>query len=276
MEPGELWAYRATFRDPLEPVRFVRHRRGTNKRNAYCLVRFENPDADGLETWVPTGRLKCPWADAEAFQEDEKLWSAVIGASMDSPGVIDAVETVLLDLLPEGYWANVPPPKALMHVSGSGVHGFRDLKGLSKLTGISVEQLCGEPTAFEHDGTWVVPLPTALSIAKKIASMDPATVLHQVERDERELAAKEEDWRLRGPRSGPDRQTEAEWDVQRQSCALRRQWVGVDAIQLRDEALAAQQEAARLRNLVIWAIKKLAGYGHKSSAETLRRNLDAG
>lgn len=276
MEANEIWAYRETGKHPLQPVRFLRHRRNTNKRNAHVQIRFEDPDADGLETWVPTGRLKCLWADAEAFEENERRWLAVIKASRDSAGVVDAVESVVCALMPDETWARVSPPKSLVHSSGKGVFGFRNLEALSEVTGLPVEQLSGEPTAFYDEGVWVVPLPTALSVAKRLAPLDPLTILREVEGEERQLAAREESWRLRGPRSGPDEQTRDDWDVQRQSFALRREWVGEESITLRDEAIAAQQEAERLRNLVTWAIKKLAGYGHKSSAETLRRNLDAG
>lgn len=274
MEPDELWAYRETGKHPLVPVRFLRHGRGTNKRNAYCLVRFEDSAADGLESWVPTGRLKCLWPDAEAFRANELRWAGVLEASRDSPGVVIAVDAVILDLLPEGMWSDSSRPGS--HSLYEGLYGFRNLEALSELTGIPVDELRGEPSAFQYEEGWVVPLPTAIRVAERLAPLDPATVLRLVEREERQLVEEEEDWRLRNPSSGPGRQWEAEWDERRRSFALRRNWIGEESISLRGQALVAQEESEWLRGLVVWAIKKLAGYGHKSSAETLRRNLDAG
>ncbi|MCY1249599.1 hypothetical protein D9M72_631470 [compost metagenome] len=39
--------------------------------------------------------------------------------------------------------------------------------------------------------------------------------------------------------------------------------------------MEGRQEIERLRSLAEWGIAKLSGYGHKSSAETLKRNLEA-
>ena len=271
MEADEIWAYRETGKHPLVPVRFIRHRRNTNKRNAHSQIRFEDPDADGLEAWVPTGRLKCLWADAEAFRANELSWSAVLDASREREGVIMAIDEVVMALLPDENWGHDPRTS---HRADDGIYPLRDIESLSKLTNLSVDELRGEPSAFELDGTWIVPVATALSVAERLAPLDPSAVLRGVERDERELAALEEDWRLRGPASGPDRQTEDHWEERRLSFALRRKWIGEESNSLRDQALAAQQESERLKGLVEWAIGKLDHYGHGPSSATLQRYLD--
>ncbi|MCF3137651.1 hypothetical protein LRQ04_00140 [Paenarthrobacter sp. AR 02] len=152
---------------------------------------------------------------------------------------------------------------------------FRDITTLSTLTGLSADELCGEPTAFKEGDTWVVPARTAWAIAEKVAERVAGPIIEGVERDERELSSEQRHWKLLTPNREPDKQTEESWERRRESIRYRREWIGAENNSLRQQALNAESEAERLRGLVEWGISKLAGYGHKSSAETLRRNLGA-
>lgn len=275
MEPGELLAYRKRAIDPLEPVTYLRHRRGNAKKDMYSLVRFESEDADGREEWVPDGRLKCPWDEAEKFEAVERQWAPVLLASRIDRATEEATWRVLEVALLDGLLGNTCPPAHVPNQSSSSWYSFVNLDSLSELTGIAVDVLRGDPTSFEQDGEWVLPASTAALIAEKLAARDPAPILKQVERDEQELEAEQRHQKMVNPHSSPPQGFLQGWEEREASCRLRRQWVGADSVNLRQQALDSEQEIERLRGLVEWSIGKLEGYGHKSSAQTLRRYLGA-
>jgi hypothetical protein len=268
MEINEIWAYRKTGKHPLEPVRFLKHRRGTTARNKAAQVRFEDPEADGREEWVPTGRLKCSWEDAEAFVAKERRWAKVRAASRTGESLLYAMD-IVLELMPDENTATTGTPGPV-----DGVVEFQNPATLAVATGLSEAVLCGAPESFEQDGVWVVPLATGLAIAQRLAAMNPDIVLMGVERQERELQDEQREWEIRNPYSTRGRQSQDWYEARILSLKIRREWVGEESNRLRHEAVAAQEEVNRLRRALEWAIKKLDGYGHKSSSATLQRYLD--
>lgn len=268
MEPHEIWAYRKTGKHPFEPVRFLKHRRGTTATNRYSLIRFEDPEADGREEWVPTGRLKCSWGGAEAFVEKERRWAKVRAASVISEGVFHAMQTVL-ELMPDENAAT-----AGNGGRADGVVEFQYPATLSAVLGLPESVLCGEPESFEQDGVWVVPAATGLAIAQRLAAMNSDLVLVGVEHEERRSLDEQRLWKLLNPHSTPGRQAQEWSEALILSFKIRREWVGEESNRLRHDAIASQEEVERLRGAVEWAIKRLDGYGHKSSSATLQKYLD--
>ncbi|SDP74229.1 hypothetical protein SAMN04487914_13253 [Arthrobacter sp. ok909] len=266
MEPNEIWAYRETGKHPLEPVRFLRHRRNTNKSNAHAQIRFEDADADGLETWVPTGRLKCLWADAEAFTARELRWAELRRVSMVGEDVEHAA-AVVLDAL--------TPLDVLGSSAGAGgtyEYAIKDVSTLSRLCGIPEIELTSAPTAFEEDGNFMVPFQTAERVARALAGKHPEAVLRVVVREERDLEEKQLEWRQRG--SPPRGEQSEDWDeALRRSFEIRREWVGAEANTFQAEVLASHGEVQELRDLVEYAAKFLQANGHTTVAAKLRRSL---
>jgi hypothetical protein len=98
-QEGEAWAYRARYRDPL--VQVVVEKIGS-RRPPRILVRFIDPEFEGLEDWIPPARLKVPWADAADYEARERRWDAVLATSEEADErEIDAAGTVLEKLVPE-------------------------------------------------------------------------------------------------------------------------------------------------------------------------------
>ncbi|NWL13488.1 hypothetical protein DM793_19680 [Paenarthrobacter nitroguajacolicus] len=274
MEPGELWAYRKRAVDPLEPVTYLRHRRGDQPKHKYSLVRFEAEDADGREEWVPDGRLKCPWSEAKHFEAEERKWIPLIKASDIDWGTNAAITLVLEAALPDEIWGDVQPPTHLPDHAERWL-ALRDLQQLADFTGLTLADLCSDPLSFQQGDSWVVPANTAYAIAEKLAPREPEVILKHVEDAERELKAKKKHWEQLSPGTEPWPATRNSWDSTETTCRLLREWIGRENNDLRKQALDADQEIDRLRGLVEWGIGKLAGFGHKASAETLRRNLGA-
>ena len=267
MEPGELWAYRETGKHPLVPVRFIRHRRGTNKRNAHAQIRFEDLDADGLEVWVPTGRLKCLWTDAEAFAARERRWAEVNRESTVSQD-IDWAVGVTLDAVTDGLIVGCGRSDCI------SPYEIQDVAALSRLCGIPEAELTSAPTAFEEGGSFIVPFKTAARVAETLAAQHPAVVLHGVEREERDFEERQSEWRQRG--SPPKGRQSEDWDEALQrSFQMRREWAGEQANTLQAELSAARIEVQRMRGLVDSAAKMLQANGHATSAGKLRSYLQS-
>jgi hypothetical protein len=265
MDTGELWAYRETGKHPLEPVRFLKHRSETARKPRYSFVRFESPEAEGLEDWVPDGRLKCLWEDAEAFAAREQKWAAVNRESTIAQGINVAV-AVTLDALAQGL---------IVGCGGSDCispYEIEDVSALSLLCGIPETDLTSAPTAFEEGGRFIVPFETAARVAKTLARKHPDAVLRAVERGERGFEEEQLEWRQRG--SPPKGKQLDDWDeALRLSFEMRREWIGAQANALNAELLAARSETQQMRELVESAAKMLKANGHTTSAARLRSYL---
>lgn len=266
-EVGEEWAYRKRAIDPLERVVYLKHRSEIAKKPKYSLVRFESPEAEGLEEWVPDGRLKCLWPEADAFASRERRWEAVAKASYVDDGLelaIDAVMTI----------SELDAFASAETKMGQYAFEISDLEAVSTFGEIGVEELISDPTSFEENGHWIIPLAPGLPIVKKLAAINAYELIRDVEREEQKFEDDERRDRQLYPRYEKGRQEKESNEAMLRSFRLRREWAGEDNNWLRRDALTAEAEVERLRDLVEWAIKKLEGYGHKPSAATLRKNLD--
>lgn len=264
MEPGQIWAYRETGKHPLVPVRFLRRRRGTGRKYQYSLVRFEAPEADGLEEWVPDGRLKCHWADAEAFLAREKRWTKLQAASKADEATHHAVDAILIELDPQGLMPDA---------DAEGVREILDAAALSELSGILESALTSEPEGFWEGGKFQAPVATAIEVAKALARRYPDVVLRSVEREESDLYEQESRWRQLGCPTR-SRQSAAWDDALRRSFEMRREWVGEHTVAFNAELLTAHMKIQQLSELVEYAAKMLKANGHTTTAAKLMRALN--
>ena len=65
-------------------------------RAGKAKIRHADGDLDGLEEWVPTRTLRCPWGERQAFLRDESRWNALQEAAAGDydPEVEEAISTV--------------------------------------------------------------------------------------------------------------------------------------------------------------------------------------
>ena len=73
VEVGQRYAYREppdTWLKPLLPVEVLKL--GPTPRSGKVRVRWLGGEWEGLDVWVPHRRLVVPWADVDAFLEDER------------------------------------------------------------------------------------------------------------------------------------------------------------------------------------------------------------
>jgi hypothetical protein len=91
---GRCYAQRAQPHDatcPLHKVTFIGPAKAGKAR-----IRHAHGELDGLDEWVPTRTLVCPWGERQAFLRDESRWNAVHHAAdrdLD-PVVAEAISTV--------------------------------------------------------------------------------------------------------------------------------------------------------------------------------------
>ncbi|SDP44137.1 hypothetical protein SAMN04487914_111121 [Arthrobacter sp. ok909] len=230
-------------------------------------MRFEDPDAKGLEEWVPDGRLKCQWADAEAFSARERRWAAVKSASIVSDDIDWAVGVTLDSLTPMGMIDGCGGR------TGISPYKIGDVSALSRLCGIPEDDLTSPPTAFKEGERFIVPFETAARVARTLAAQHPEVVLRAVEREERDFEERQYEWRQHG--SPPRGRKFEAWDeALRRSFQMRRDWVGKHHDVLWREVLIARIEVQRMRELVESAANMLQANGHMASAARLRRSLN--
>jgi hypothetical protein len=91
---GRAYARRAKPQDaecPLRKTIFV-----GPARSGKVKIRHADGDLDGLEEWVPTRTLMCPWGARQAFLHDESRWNALLEAAARDfdPVVEQAISTV--------------------------------------------------------------------------------------------------------------------------------------------------------------------------------------
>jgi hypothetical protein len=80
---GRRFAYRERARSPGEPVRPVEVVKEGPPRSNKVKVRRLDGEYEGLEEWIPKGRLVAPWEEAEALLEDERRMFEALDAAGD-------------------------------------------------------------------------------------------------------------------------------------------------------------------------------------------------
>lgn len=271
MEPeiGQVWAYRARGVDPLTPVRVLRH---GSQRPARVLVKFEDEAGEGREDWVPPARLKVLWTNVAAFNAEEARWTAVQDLSPGRESAEAMAAEPVFDLV-------VPTEVARMW-SSDGVVAFRDTAALAVLSGMSIEDLTGHETSFEHDGAVIAPWPITLALAQALAKRLAREVLLEAEKEEQKV----QDELINGfsfKRSGGHRDLDQEIAIARevdergyrQSRELRRQWCGAEATGRWDELRELRKEIRRVDAVAEEAIATLRRRGHATDADRLALSL---
>lgn len=261
----EVWAYRARGVDSLTPVRVVRF---GQRKPPRLLVRFTADAMEGLEEWVPHGRLKVPWDQVEEFIVEEARWEALraLGPGSESAS-LTAVHTIFEEIV-DFQIADVDHREGFLRI--------RDGAALSEQTALSVEDLTSHELTFESNGQFVAPWPVALRAAKSIAERMPDQVLAQVEKEEREFQRSlvygfswNRDREVRDIESEAEIAREVDEAGYRQSRDLRRGWVGAEVPSRSDELIELRKEIRRVGQVAEDAIETLRHLGHRSEAERL-------
>lgn len=271
MEPsiGEVWAYRARGVDPLSPVRVVRL---GQRKPPRVLVHFEAHDMEGLEDWVPPGRLKVPWAQVKEFIAEETNWKAVRERGPGRDSVELASVEAILDYLVDPTIAEVDYRHGVLRIRASAE--------LSAMTDLSVQELTGHELSFASGDEIITPWPVALHAAKTIARKWPDQVLAKVDAEERDFQhtlihgfSWSRDREFRDVDSDVSIAREVDEGGYRQSREMRRQWAGADALRRNDELIELRKEIRRVGQVAEEAIEMLRDRGHKTEAEQLALRL---
>jgi hypothetical protein len=246
--PGRKYAVREQprRRGPLIRAAFV-----GPVRSGKAKVRWLDGEREGLEEWLLTRCLICPWGERREFLRDEERAAALSTASNE---IDDVVEEAI---------------SAVMEASGES-GGFMDTWGdppervrrLWARAGLPGDPL-GEPLAYvDRHGRGHLSALTALQWAKAFAGMEPETVGLYLEQIERELLAE-------GFQPG-DRFAHEFLRQSRPAHALVRDW----AAQPERDLLRAEIE--RLQRLVHGAVGDLERAGATDAARRLKKALVSG
>lgn len=264
-----MWGYRARRKDALTPVRLVRH--GTGKP-ARVLVRFEAPEMEGHQEWVPPARLKVPWEQADEFHAREARWEALRSLS---PGE-DAVEaaaahevfaTLIADEIATMDWRD--------HCLVIG-----DLTAVSSASGLPVQEFTEDPLAFVDDGLLVTSWPVALAAAKALAERNPEPILAVVAKEERRYqreAIYGDSYRGRSHSFtvSPETIRELDEEFYRPKRELLRSWCGAEAADRWDELTELRKEIKRVGDVAEQCIEVLRQHGLSRYADQLAAELGA-
>jgi hypothetical protein len=267
---GEHWAYRARLADPLVEVIVIRLGVKAPRR---VLVRWADDAFEGQQDWVPPARLKAPWPQVEAFQEHERRWDEAVAMADGYPESVREAVGMVFDLLVDERLAR------LGWNAEAGIIRVRDEAALAASLRVEPDALTHD-AAFVDDGELILPMPTAMLIARRAAERDPDAVLRYVEHEEadaRREAVHGRYYPARGRNSG--------FSVSAEECraddeardapvrAVLREWAGAEPAGRRAEVAAAREEAARLAAIATAALDALRNSGHTRTANRIEREL---
>jgi hypothetical protein len=245
--PGRKYAVREQphRRGPLIKAAFV-----GAVRSGKAKVRWLDGEREGLEEWLATRALVCPWGQRREFLRDEERAAAIKEASKEVDDVEqDAISAVMEAAGESGFgreWWD--PPERV-----------RRLWSRARLPGDPLE----EPLAYvDRHGQAHLSALTALRWARAFAAAEPEPVGLYLEGIERELLA--EGWQP------GDRFAHEFLRRSRPAHALVRDW----AAQPERDLLRAEVE--RLQGLVQQAVSQLERAGAADAAHRLKRALASG
>lgn len=214
-------------------------------------VRHESGDLAGLEEWVRTRHLACPWGDLKALERDEERTARLREVSSQAGDRVteEAISAVLTASGEYGgfirTWDTDPAPA----------------QRLWDRAGLAGRPLEHHPANFiDRHGTWQLTFQTALHAAEAFAAAEPETV-------DLYLRGWEDRLRAEGFIQGNQHSHELlrEWAP---SHALARSW------SQKPIGAAAEREVQRLRSLVEHAARLLRAIGHNSEAARIERGLN--
>jgi hypothetical protein len=244
---GRKYVQRAKPRDaecPLRKIIFI----GPAKAGK-AKIRHADGDLDGLEEWVPTRTLMCPWGQRQAFLRDESRWDALQQAAARDydPVVEDAISTVFEATGDEtGFirvWT-VDPERAHRLWRRAGLDGSPD----------------HHPLAYtDRRGQLNLPYETAFELARAFAAAEPEPCIHYIQEWEDRL-------RSEGYEPG-GRVSHSLLRNMRPAHALIREWTKAGELGL------LREENQRLRQLLGRALHALRRAGDEQSANRLERAL---
>lgn len=175
--PGHDYAQRPRHRDPacaLMQMRFVGPARAGKAKIRHC-----GGELAGLEEWVPTRTLLCPWPERSRFLRDETRRAALEEAAArdHDPVVEEAISTVFEATGDEtGFtriWS-VNPERAGQLWRRAGLDGTPDQ----------------HPLAYtDRHGQLNLPYETALMFAQTFAAAEPEPCIHYIQEWEDRLRA---------------------------------------------------------------------------------------
>ena len=218
-------------------------------RAGKAKVRHRGGDLDGLEEWVPTRSLMCPWADRGAFLRDESRHAALqhAAARHHDPVVEEAISAVFEATGDEHGFVRVwtvSPERARRLWRRAGLPGTPDC----------------HPLAYtDRHGQMNLPYETALEFARAFAAAEPEPCIHYIQEWEDRLRAE-------GYEPG-QRYRHGFLRELRPAHALVREWARAGDLDLLGE------ENTRLRRLVSEAAGALRQAGHEQQANRIDRAL---
>ncbi|MFH5822300.1 hypothetical protein [Georgenia sp. AZ-5] len=244
-------------------------------RPARVKVRFIEERFEGLEEWVPPGRLKAPWDQVAAYEAREARWEAVASEldRRDTPEELAA--STVFDMLINHDLVSLEHRAAT-----EGVSVIHDVEGLARFLGFETSRLTSSPLVFEEDGNHVVPWSVTELIARTAASRDPQPILAHVDEDEAEASRKKIYGERYITRDGRTHTLEPEYFQEadeehfgRPWRDVLRSWCGQEAVERRDELKELRKEVARLGQLVLTATAALRRAVNHREAERIERDL---
>lgn len=244
---GREYARRAQPRDakcPLLKIIYI----GPAKAGK-AKIRHAEGDLDGLEEWVATRTLMCPWGKRQAFLRDESRWEALQQAAARDfdPVVEEAISTVFEATGDEtGFirvWT-VDPERAHRLWRRAGLDGTPDQ----------------HPLAYtDRHGQLNLPYATALEFAQAFAAAESESCIHYIQEWEDRLRAE-------GYEPG-NRVSHSLLRNMRPAHALVREWTKAGELGL------FREENQRLRELLGRALQALRRAGDEQSADRIDRAL---
>ena len=233
-------------------------------------IRWLSGDYEGLEEWVPQGRLVAPWDEADALLKDEERLLLAYEASQEAEGSLQ-YEAVALALEHVDFgWRE--KERALLRVE--------DLADAARALRMQPEDLLAEPLAFvDRHGVYWAPFATAQRIALVLCRQDPQRVLAKVQKEEEALRETLVTGIYRSPFSGDAWDASREWAEEEIAQkmpvrALVREWCGADAQAEFNERMALRAEVSRLRDLVKDLAHWLREQGHPVKAALVLKDLE--
>jgi hypothetical protein len=255
--PGRSYALRGLGRAPGgEP--FVRVRYDGRIHTDQIHIRYESGDLAGLEEWVRTRHLACPWGERKVFQRDEERTARLreVSAEAGDRVVEEAISAVFTTSGEYGGFIrtwDTDPASAQRLWQRAGLEG---------------SPLDHHPANFvDRHGMWRLTFQTAEHTAEAFAAAEPEAV-------DLYLRGWEEQLRAEGYLPGSHHRHELlrEWAP---SHALARAW------SQQPRGAAAEREIQRLHDLVQEAARTHASRARprqRGSADRARspRSLNAG
>jgi hypothetical protein len=217
-------------------------------------VRFEDGPHPGLEEYIATRQIVCPWGQRRAVIRDEERDARLqeYATRVRDKALSEAASAVLYSTGEPGAYGGDP----VTAMSEAELQRILDRAGLET-----------PPAELHHlgyrdrYGDVNLPLDAMVAVAKAFAAAEPQTVVEF-------LDDRDEEFRIKGRQPGERWYHEYLRELSPEH-ALARQWAG-----LQQEGEMLRKEIARLRSLVSRAAYDLKDAGAERRARSLLRALE--